>query len=83
MKRQRNPNYLLKKMTSKKRKSKKVKFGFFKTEKLALERLEHKKKYLPLPKGHTGKYFAIKVKRPKEGRNTWLAYCLHRKETGR
>jgi len=69
-------------MQFKKRKSKKVKFGFFKTEALALDRIEHKKKYFPLPAGHTGEYYAIKVKRPKEGRNTWLAYCLHKKEGG-
>jgi len=70
-------------MSIKKRKSKRIKFGFFKTEELALKRIEHKKKYLPLPVGHTGEYFVIKSQRPKEGRNTWLAYCLHRKEAGR
>ena len=72
-----NPNCLLKKMAIKNRKSKKIQFGFFKSEKLAKEYIEHKKKHFPI-EGEVS-YYVVKRKRPKEGQNSFLAYCLVRK----
>jgi len=63
------------------RKSKRRKLGFFKTEKLAWDYIEHYKKYTALPKGRVGTYYVVKLKRPKEGMKLWWAYCLHTKET--
>jgi hypothetical protein len=64
-------------MSIKTRKSKRKKFGYFKNEKTAWDRIKHHKKYTPFPKGVVENYFVLKVKRPKDGLKSWLAYCLY------
>jgi len=68
-------------MSTKTRKSKRIKSGYFKSEKLAWEGVEYHKKNSALPKGRVGSYYVLNVKRPKDGMKSWWAYCLHKKET--
>ena len=58
-------------------KNKRVKFGLFKSESLALDECEKRKGLFP----EDGTSFhAKKIARSKEGKNSWLAYCLIRKK---
>ena len=59
------------------RKSKRVKFGLFRSEKLALEHIEHYKKHR-MKKGIHHNFFVVPKKpiRQKDDKKTWEAYCL-------
>ena len=60
-------------MSIKTRKSKRIKFGMFATEAEANEVSLQKSSE---PRFADSKFYTIKVKRPKEGQRSWLAYCL-------
>jgi hypothetical protein len=57
-------------------KNKRVKFGLFKNETLALAECEKRKHLFP---EECTAFYTKKVQRHKEGKNSWLAYCLIRK----
>ena len=62
-------------MSSNKRKSKRIKFGMFVNEKLALQHIEHYKKYR-MKKGVDPNFFVVKKKRHKDDKKSYEAYCL-------
>ena len=67
-------------MSNKKtKKSTRIKFGTFKTESLAWEKIECLKPSLAKhPYGVS--YYVVKINKAKEGKRQWLAYCLKRKK---
>lgn len=64
--------------TTKFRKSKKIKFGLFKTEADARAELSRREKQLS--KNVTAELRVVKIKRHKEGKRSWLAYALVKKK---
>ena len=58
------------------KKNKRVKFGLFKNETLALAECEKRKHLFP---EEATRFYVKKIQRQKEGQNSWLAYCLIRK----
>jgi hypothetical protein len=64
-------------MSSTTRKSKRVKFGLFRNEKLAWEHIEHYKKYR-MKKGIDPNFIVVHkpATRQKDDKKTWEAYCL-------
>jgi hypothetical protein len=55
------------------RKNKRTKFGLFRSESDAKEVCEKQAKQ---PQYANSNFYTIKVKRHKEGKRSWLAYCL-------
>ena len=64
-------------MSINKRKSKRVKFGLFKNESLAQAECEKRKDIFPTDRAA---FFVKKLNRHKDGKRSWLAYCLISKE---
>ena len=58
-------------------KNKRVKFGLFKSEVLAQQECEKRKSMFPEDRAT---FLVKKLERNKSGKNSWLAYCLIRKE---
>ena len=63
-------------MSIKVRKNKRVKFGLFKNESDAHAECDKREKMMPKQVERGATFHVIKVTRNKEGKRSWLAYCL-------
>jgi len=62
-------------MAIRNRKADKIKFGYFRTESMAEQFVEHYKKFR-MKKDADAKFFVVKRNRKKAGQKTYEAYCL-------
>ena len=60
-------------MSIKVRKNKRVKFGLFQSESDANAECEKRKAMMP---NTAASFYTLKVARNKDGKRSWLAYCL-------
>jgi len=64
--------------STKHNKTKRIKFGLFKTEKDA--EAENERRQRNMPKKVDANFGVVRIKRSKEGKRSWLAYALVKKK---